>query len=624
MRILLISQWFDPEPTFKGLLFAKQLQSMGHQVQVITGFPNYPGGKVYPGYRIRLFQREMMDGVEVLRVLLYPSHDQSAQKRLLNYLSFMLSATVIGLSKARKADVIYAYHPPLTTGIAAAIIGKLCGIPMVCDIQDLWPDTLAATGMMDNKRVLSAVQRACGWVYGQASHLTVLSPGFKTRLEQRGVPEAKISVIPNWADEAQLKLDKRPFDGAEWGLEHRFNVIFAGTMGKAQKLESVLEAAQQLESSHPEIQFVFVGGGIEVPRLQELARGRSNVLFLPRMTVAEVGRVLAWADALLVHLKDDSLFEITIPSKTQAYMAVGKPILMAVKGDAADLVRSADAGVIALPENAASLVESVLELYHLNPEVLAQKGRNGHDYYFKQLSLAIGSARFTEVFEGLRLQRRPSPGKRATDLILSSLGLVVLALPMAAIALLVRLKMGSPVLFKQQRPGLQGKPFDMYKFRTMLEAHDFKGNPLSDAERLTPLGRFLRSSSLDELPELYNVLRGEMSLVGPRPLLMEYLERYTPEQARRHQVRPGITGWAQVNGRNAIGWEKKFELDVWYVDNRTFRLDLKILWLTVLKVLKREGISAIGEATMSEFMGSAQPRRRPENQRELAAFSQER
>jgi len=172
------------------------------------------------------------------------------------------------------------------------------------------------------------------------------------------------------------------------------------------------------------------------------------------------------------------------------------------------------------------------------------------------------------------------------------------------VALFVWRKLGTPVFFKQIRPGLHGKPFRMIKFRTMTNACDAQGQALPDAGRLTPLGRFLRSSSLDELPELWNVLKGDMSLVGPRPLLMEYLPLYTPEQARRHDVRPGITGWAQVNGRNAIGWDEKFALDVWYVDNHTIWLDLKILFSTVKRVLVRDGISAEGEATMSKFTGT--------------------
>jgi lipopolysaccharide/colanic/teichoic acid biosynthesis glycosyltransferase len=194
--------------------------------------------------------------------------------------------------------------------------------------------------------------------------------------------------------------------------------------------------------------------------------------------------------------------------------------------------------------------------------------------------------------------------KRLFDFVAASLALLMLALPLLALAWVIRRKLGSPVLFRQVRPGLQGRPFTMVKFRTMTDDRGPDGALLPDARRLTPFGRFLRASSLDELPELWNVLKGEMSLVGPRPLLMEYLPLYTPEQARRHEVRPGITGWAQVNGRNAISWADKFALDVWYVDHRSMWLDVKILWFTVRKVMVRDGISAAGEATMPKFTGS--------------------
>ena len=194
--------------------------------------------------------------------------------------------------------------------------------------------------------------------------------------------------------------------------------------------------------------------------------------------------------------------------------------------------------------------------------------------------------------------------KRLLDFFVTIIALLLAALPLLLLAWQVRRKLGSPVLFTQVRPGLNGKPFRMVKFRTMTDVRDASGALLPDAQRLTPFGCFLRSSSLDELPELWNVLRGEMSLVGPRPLLMQYLPLYSQEQARRHEVRPGITGWAQVNGRNAISWEDKFKLDVWYVDHRSLWLDVRILWLTVRKVLVRDGISAEGEATMSGFKGN--------------------
>lgn len=194
--------------------------------------------------------------------------------------------------------------------------------------------------------------------------------------------------------------------------------------------------------------------------------------------------------------------------------------------------------------------------------------------------------------------------KRIFDIVASAMGLLLLSPVIALVAWQIRKKLGSPVLFRQIRPGLNGKPFEMVKFRTMRDAVDAQGQALPDAERMTPFGSFLRSSSLDELPELWNVLKGDMSLVGPRPLLMEYLPLYSVEQYRRHEVRPGVTGWAQINGRNALSWADKFKLDIWYVDNQSLRLDIKIIFMTIKKVLIRDGISAEGEATMSKFTGT--------------------
>ena len=198
--------------------------------------------------------------------------------------------------------------------------------------------------------------------------------------------------------------------------------------------------------------------------------------------------------------------------------------------------------------------------------------------------------------------------KRVLDIVIASSALVLLSPVYALVAYKVRKNLGSPVLFRQVRPGLAGKPFEMIKFRSMKDAVDAKGNPLPDSERLTPFGQMLRSSSLDEMPELWNVIKGEMSIVGPRPLLMEYLPLYNSEQAKRHHVRPGITGYAQVNGRNAISWEKKFELDTWYVENQSLWLDFKIMLKTVQKVLSKDDISAEGEATMSKFTGTSEPK----------------
>ncbi|OLV15842.1 sugar transferase [Deinococcus marmoris] len=609
MRILLITQWFDPEPSFKGLLFAQELRRQGHQVEVLTGFPNYPGGKVYPGYRIRPFQREVMDGIPILRVPLYPSHDGSGAKRALNYLSFAAAAS-IGTLFVNRPDVAYVYHPPATVSLPAMVLRALRGVPFVYDIQDLWPDTLAATGMMENAAVLKGVSGWMNRVYRQAAHVTVLSEGFKERLQQRGVPENKLSVISNWTDEGQITMaTPDPARARELGFEGRFNVVFAGTMGKAQALDTVLEAAEVLRESQPTARFVMIGGGVEVERLQAqtMEKQLSNVVFLPRRPPSEIGEILNLADALLVHLKDDPLFAITIPSKTQAYLMVGKPILMGVRGDAAWMVEDAGAGYAFEPQHPQALADAVARLMGMTAAERKEMGSSGQAYYWQRLSLEVGARAFVRVFGQVVMANRSSDRfKRLLDIVAAGSGLVILSLPLAGLASLVRLKLGSPVLFSQQRPGLHGQPFTMHKFRTMRDAVDSHGQPLPDSERMTPLGRFLRASSLDELPELVNVLRGDMSLVGPRPLLVEYLERYTPQQARRHEVRPGITGWAQVNGRNAISWDQKFKLDVWYVENRSFALDMKILWLTVQKVFKREGISAAGEATMPRFEGQGE------------------
>jgi sugar transferase EpsL len=194
--------------------------------------------------------------------------------------------------------------------------------------------------------------------------------------------------------------------------------------------------------------------------------------------------------------------------------------------------------------------------------------------------------------------------KRLFDCLVSFILLILISPILLVIVVLIRIKLGQPILFKQQRPGLHAKPFYIYKFRTMTDGRDELGNLLPDEKRLTSFGKLLRSFSIDELPQLFNVIKGELSLVGPRPLLMDYLPRYSSEQARRHDVKPGITGWAQVNGRNAITWEEKFKLDIWYVDNHSFWLDMKILWMTALKVIKSEGISQKGQATMEAFKGS--------------------
>jgi colanic acid biosynthesis glycosyl transferase WcaI len=401
MRILIISQFFTPEPFLKSLEFAKALSARGHTVQVLTGFPNFPEGKLYPGYRIRLFQRELIEGISVLRVALYPSHDRSALRRAWNYVSFALSAAILGVLTVQKAEVIYAYHPPATIAFPALLIGTVRRIPVVYDVQDLWPDTLRATGMIRNSVVLRLVHYWCQATYRFSRKVVVLSPGFKDLLVKRGVPSGKIEIIYNWTLEQDIARGERNEPLAcQLGMAGKFNVLFAGTMGKAQQLETVVHAAERLQRTAPQVQIVLAGGGVECENLKSIVREKQlhNVLFLPWRPVSEIGEVLNLADALLVQLRKDPLFQITIPSKIQSYLAVGKPVLVGVEGDAADLVKKAGAGLAYDSDSPDSLAAAIERLVSMPGNELADMGDQGCLFYRAELSFAKGVDRFEKVF----------------------------------------------------------------------------------------------------------------------------------------------------------------------------------------------------------------------------------
>lgn len=405
MRILLLSQYFDPEPHLKGLAFARELVAQGHEVEVLTGFPNYPGGALYPGFRLRIFQREWVDGIRIIRVPLYPSHDSGGLHRMITYLSFAFSAALLGPCLVRKPEVIHAYHGNATIGLPAWVIGLVRRAPFVLDIQDLWPDTITASGMLPARlnRFIPLVAAWCRFLYRRAAKISVLSPGFKGILASRGVPEGKVAVIPNWCDEVQTEPGSvRPEEAPL--LEGRFNVVMAGNMGTLQGLDVVLGAAQKLGPLQPEIQFVLVGGGVERPRLEARAAelGLTNVLFLPRRPVAEIGALLQGADALLVHLRDDPLFAVTIPSRIQAYLAVGRPILCGVRGDGAALIREAKAGLCFNPEQPEALAEATHALYILGAAARVDMGGRARAFYRDHLSIRVGTRTFLELFTKAR------------------------------------------------------------------------------------------------------------------------------------------------------------------------------------------------------------------------------
>ena len=404
MRILMLTQWFQPEPMFKGLPFAKELVRRGHEVEVLTGFPNYPGGKVYDGYRVRLWQREEMEGVRINRVALYPSHDNSGVSRIANYMSFAFMTLLVGPWLIRKPDVIYVYNL-VTLSRTASFLRWFYGCKIVYDVQDLWPESVVSSGMLPGF-LYGVLKRWCLKAYQRADFIVAQSPGFQKNLQDRGLSDKKTGVIYNWCQEETSYPDSADKNLAQTlGLDpaNTFNVVFAGTMGVMQGLETVLEAAEILAKSHKHVRFFLVGDGVEKKHLQDKSKdmGLGNIIFVPRQPMSAMGSIFNLADALLVHLKKDQIFKITIPSKTQAYLAAGKPIVMAVEGDAADLVEQAGAGYICASEDARAMAKCVKNLCEMSQEKRNLLGENGKNFYAEQLSFKRGVSKFEAVFESV-------------------------------------------------------------------------------------------------------------------------------------------------------------------------------------------------------------------------------
>lgn len=378
LRVLVLSQYYDPEPIPKPHEVAEGLRERGHEVTVVTGFPNYPYGRVYAGYAVRAWRREVIRGVPVLRLPLYPDHSRSSARRVVNYLSFMVSAGVLGPFLSGPADVMFVRHPPLTIGVTAVVWSRLRRLPFVYGVADLWPEAVVAAGMLRNRRVIGALERLERFVYRQAAIVAPVSAAMVDRLASKA-PREKVRVLPDWADERVYRpLSPDPDLAARLGTTGRFNVVFGGQLGIVQKLDTVVEAAERLRD-RPEVQFLIVGDGVEKPRLEREVerRGLSNIRFPGRFPAQDIPKVYALADALLVHLSADPVFALSIPGKVYAYLACAKPILAAAQGATADLVREAGAGLTCPPEDSAALAEAVLALLRTPPAARQEMGERG-------------------------------------------------------------------------------------------------------------------------------------------------------------------------------------------------------------------------------------------------------
>lgn len=396
MRILFVSQLFDPENAIKGLSFVKKLVELGHEVEVVTTFPSYPGGRVYAGYKQSLYKVEDLDGVRVVRLPTYISHGSSAIKRLVSYFSFAFVSTVYSLFFARKADVIYAYYPPVMVGVMARVVRFFRRTPYVYDVQDLWPEALVATGNLSpESRVIKAIEKVCGWIYRGAARVVVLSEGYRQKLKDKGVSEDKLVKIYNWCDESRIssvgcRQVEKIFD------KNKFNILYAGNLGAAQALEYVIDAAKTIQDRGDErVHFIFLGAGIARSSLENRSTrlDLKNVTFIDPVPVDEVGSYLEFSDALLVHLADAPVFSITIPQKTQAYMMAGKPIIMAVNGEAGNIVNDARAGFVVPPCDHMKIADAAIQLSQLSAYDLSCMAENGKNFYSSNMSMQLGVGR---------------------------------------------------------------------------------------------------------------------------------------------------------------------------------------------------------------------------------------
>ena len=399
MKVLFVKQGFDPEPGFKGVDFVKRLQKVGVDCHVVTTFPHRPGGKIYKGYKLRALFKENIQGVSVNRVFIYPSHDSSAIKRTITYISFLISSVYYGLLKVKSVDLVYGYASPLTTALSSLVISKIKRVPLVLDVQDLWPESVAASGMMTNSILYKVLLRMSNYIYKNASHVIVLSNGFKKELVKRGVDKGDISVVYNWAAEKELTLDmdsvpKKPSD--------RFVITYAGIVGPIQNLEVIIAAAKKLKILDSRVVFNILGDGPCLEGLKLRAQHLDNITFHPFVSMSKVSGYLASSDALLVHLKKQDIFNITIPSKIQTYMFMGKPILAGVSGDAALLIKDSKSGLVFQQNSPDSLVKQVMEMVKWDDGRRYDAGRNGRQFYDREMSMNAGVEKFKRSFNKVK------------------------------------------------------------------------------------------------------------------------------------------------------------------------------------------------------------------------------
>ncbi|RME42568.1 MAG: glycosyltransferase [Caldilineae bacterium] len=607
-RLLYVTQYYASKDQPGGSRHDQHIRALmahGYRVTLVTSYVKNRLRVIPPQYRGVFIAREQDGDLQIYKTYAYPHYGRDFWTRMLNYFSFFFFALLAGL-KAPPCDVVFASSPSLFVGLAGYLLSKLRRATFVFEVRDLWVDSAIVMGALRNPFLIWLSRRLERFLYRRARRIIAVTKGIREGIIGEGIPPEKVVLVPNGVDDdlfATLPDDRRESIRRQYGWDGRFVALYAGTLARSDGLEAIVRAAATL-THYRNLQIVFLGDGEVKPRLTAMAEEThlANVTFLPSQPKCRVPHFIAAADVCLMPVKNDPFFQLTLPNKLFDYMAGARPVIAAVPpGEAQSLVEEAQAGLVIPPEDEIRLAAALLELCE-HPDACRQYGENGRRYVLRHYRRSRLAGRLIAALDEAcpkRRRRRLYPFlKRWLDIIGASVGLGVLSPLLAVIALLIHFDSPGPVFFRQERAGRNGVPFRIIKFRTMRdEPAPPRGFQSGDDPRITRLGRWLRRLSLDELPQLVNVLKGEMSLVGPRPALPYQIERYNDFQRRRLSVRPGITGWAQVNGRNALTWEEKIALDVWYVDHCSLALDVRILFKTIGVVLKPSGIYFHGEGS---------------------------
>ena len=567
----------------------------------------------------------MVEGINVIQLEINYSNSMNFIDRSIKFIKF--SFTGINLTFKIKPNLIFATSTPLTVSLPGIIFRWLYGVPFVFEVRDLWPQLPVAMGVLKNSFIINILKILENISYLSADSIIGLAPGICEEISKKNIGNKKISLIPNIADLDFFKGSTTSNDkNLEFLKEYDASIIdaslvaaFTGAHGIANGLENLIEVALELKRlKRNDIKILFIGEGSKKDQLINLAKTKKlrNCIFIKSLPKNKLAIILKESVdlGLMVLQNIPEFYNGTSPNKFFDYLACGLPVLNNYPGWLSQMIKENNLGIIVEPNNNKFLAKKLIYLAD-NKEVLEEMSKNCMNFS-KKFNQELLSDKFLDIIEQTYAKEKERERERyyllkifydklksIIDRLVALFLIIFLSPLFISLGIIVAINLGFPILFVQERPGLNNKLFKIIKFRSMKNSSNSKDS-INDSLRINKFGKILRSTSLDELPELINILKGDMSFVGPRPLLKEYLPLYSKDQIKRHNVKPGITGYAQVKGRNLLDWEEKFNLDLLYIKNRNPILDIRILLITILKVISRDGINSKNSVTAERFTGS--------------------